>query len=710
MRRTGVGAVSLGLVLWLGGLPAVGAAADSKVVDSLAAPSSEQCSAPQPELSGGFDHFGYTFADSREPGGPAYSWVEISATGTAVALTDDASSAALPIGFSFPFYGAAQSNLYISSNGFVSFGAGSTALANTCGGAAVPNNIIALMWDDLDPGDTSDQVYYQSFTTCPVGSGACFVVQYQNYHFWPGVAGGGTVAGTFEAILFADGKILLQYADAGAEAGLEATVGIENAAGTDQLIYSCNKAILADRLAIRFSPAWRQRRDAPSTVYRYTRAQCAGEPESFYLISGFANGLHTAETKRYDALSNTWRILAPYPGGGGAGLEGAAGVCVKDAVYVVGGWATTATTDFYRYNIASNTWTALAAAPRPAVLGALGSWGGKIVLAGGTPDGMTMSSEVNIYDIATNTWTGTGAAMPAAQAGAGYAQSGRYLYVVGGYGVATPAANVDVTQRYDMQNNEWTLGPAFTSARADLALAITQDHLYAIGGDASGGGYWDSSSTVERLDYRSWPIGAWEPAPSLSLPRMALTGGFSTNSLAGGEVWAVGGTAQGMSPGPTTQYMRAQRSNHLATNASFEAGTKVPRFWRASRFGRTDGRSRLQKKFGAFSVQIAGTTAVKSMTQSIPLSGAAYDSFVLSGWSRANKPRGAGIYELSARISYADGTSGLYRMSFTKRTHNWEYKERAFVAAKDYVGVDVTLTYGKNAGTAWFDGVQLVRQ
>lgn len=194
----------------------------------------------------GPDGFGYL--GSEVP----FTWVEISGSGTPVPLGDDAFAGPFSMGFTFPFYGVNQTQFFISSNGFLSFGAGSTALTNQCPlpNSGAPNDIIPLMWDDLDPGDTGDLVYYQYFAQCPVGMGACMVVQYENYHHYPG---GGAIAGTFEAILFQNGSILVQYEDAGAEEGAESTTGIENnnQPADYGLTYACNApGSLHDGLAI----------------------------------------------------------------------------------------------------------------------------------------------------------------------------------------------------------------------------------------------------------------------------------------------------------------------------------------------------------------------------------------------------------------------------------------------------------------------------
>ena len=181
-----------------------------------------------------------------------YAWVDIASTGTSVLLSDDGYSSAIPLGFSFPLYEVTFADFYIASNGYLSFGSGSSTLTNQCPlpNATTPNNIIPILWDDLDPGDTGDLVYYQGFSYCPVGSGACMVVQYQNYHHYPG---GGTIAGTFEAILFDNGSVLMQYLDAGAEEGSGSTTGLE---GNDTpsdfgLTFACDTpASLYDGLAM----------------------------------------------------------------------------------------------------------------------------------------------------------------------------------------------------------------------------------------------------------------------------------------------------------------------------------------------------------------------------------------------------------------------------------------------------------------------------
>jgi len=191
----------------------------------------------------------------------------------------------------------------------------------------------------------------------------------------------------------------------------------------------------------------------------------------------------------------------------------------------------------------------------------MGAWDGQIFLIGGDSDffiGGT-SNEVNIYDIASGAWVGNGASMPAAAVAAGFVQVGEHVYVVGGWGDASPGSNVDVTQRYDLSADGWETGPSFDSARSDLALAATSENLYAIGGDANGGSFFDSSNLVEALDYAAWPGGAWtdtdDPLPT---GLTAMRGGFCTQAVTGGEVWSLGGIDPSFFFVGTNQYRSAE--------------------------------------------------------------------------------------------------------------------------------------------------------
>ena len=203
--------------------------------------------------NGGPDSFGYIYQDSDELDGPGFDFVDIVATGTAVALDDDDYAGPFALDFDFPFYGNDQSEFYVGSNGLLAFGSGSSEWDNDCPlpSANTPHNLMALMWDDLDPYDTGDLVYYQTLPSCPYGSGYCLVVQYENYHHFPG---GEAIAGAFEAILFDNGNILIQFQDAGDEEGSGSTTGLENADGSDGLTYeSCDTVgSLHDNLAICF--------------------------------------------------------------------------------------------------------------------------------------------------------------------------------------------------------------------------------------------------------------------------------------------------------------------------------------------------------------------------------------------------------------------------------------------------------------------------
>ena len=306
----------------------------------------------------------------------------------------------------------------------------------------------------------------------------------------------------------------------------------------------------------------------PTGVVRYAHAQCLGE-NIFYAISGVApGGVITPANQRYNAATNTWTTLAPIP----SPAEGPSGTCYQGRIYVAGGSAPN-NNSFRIYDIAANTWTVGPPVPFPTAMAHVGAHNGRIYVAGGDGDfspGTGVSNLVGIYDIATNTWLANGANMPTATSSGGFAQLGSFLYVVGGWGPTAPGSNVNQTMRYDMATNTWTVGPTFTSGRSDLVVAATNVALYAIGGDNNGGGFFDLSANVERLDITAWPAGTWTAADPLPSPRSGHKGGYCTRAFfpATGEVWSTGGIA---APFPTfsntNQYLQAEACPSAASVA-----------------------------------------------------------------------------------------------------------------------------------------------
>jgi hypothetical protein len=192
------------------------------------------------------DSFGYRYTDSKAPApNVTFNWVDISSTGTASGVTgDDSYGGSYPVGFNFTFYGNTYTTFYISTNGFIRFGGGSSDLSNdNIPSTNTPNNIIAAYWDDLYiPSNT---IYYQTTGVEPFRS---LVVEYYQVR----VLGSSNLM-TFEIILNETGDVWLQYLTMNGMTGSSGTAGMENSAGTIGVRYSYNTASLQDNLAVKIS-------------------------------------------------------------------------------------------------------------------------------------------------------------------------------------------------------------------------------------------------------------------------------------------------------------------------------------------------------------------------------------------------------------------------------------------------------------------------
>ena len=200
--------------------------------------------------TGGPDGYGYQWIDSNEPGWTPPAYLDPPTTFTDVG-DDDYVEVTLP--FDFLFYGTLYNTIYICSNGYAAFGGGDyTDFSNEPipdTSSSEPNNALYVYWDDMRPpsGGHIDTATYV------VDGKRVFVIEWDSI---PRFYDAG--AYTFEIQLYEDGdsmaflyQSVVGY-DASYDSAASATIGIENADGTDGLQYSYNTKSVGDGDVILF--------------------------------------------------------------------------------------------------------------------------------------------------------------------------------------------------------------------------------------------------------------------------------------------------------------------------------------------------------------------------------------------------------------------------------------------------------------------------
>ncbi len=179
---------------------------------------------------GGPDSNGYVFIDSQEEGGPAFTWIDITDTGTDVTgWQDDITQGPYDLPFSFNFYGTDYTQFYVCSNGWISFSANQGDEYNNAmiPSTGTPNNGIFWFWDDLFPTG-SDHMYYEE-----VEDGH-FVIQFGNDDYiWDEML-------YAQVHLYDTGHIIISYDESSTQGITGETIGIENSDGTVGLQVSYN--------------------------------------------------------------------------------------------------------------------------------------------------------------------------------------------------------------------------------------------------------------------------------------------------------------------------------------------------------------------------------------------------------------------------------------------------------------------------------------
>jgi hypothetical protein len=178
---------------------------------------------------------------------PTFNFQDISGTGTFISLGDDEVSGAIPLGFSFSFFGTNYTNVYVSSNGFL------TVLPaqndGCCSGQPLPNasnplGVIAGWWEDLNR--PQGNIRYQTLGT--PGS-QTFITQYTNVpHFFDGPQV------TFQIKLFeGTNNIEVHYPNAVSDGGTH-SAGIDNPTGTIGNQFYLGTAALPANTAVLYTP------------------------------------------------------------------------------------------------------------------------------------------------------------------------------------------------------------------------------------------------------------------------------------------------------------------------------------------------------------------------------------------------------------------------------------------------------------------------
>jgi subtilisin-like proprotein convertase family protein len=205
---------------------------------------------------GGPDAFGYHYVDNQGGDTATYSWIELrgdpAATWLDFSNNPDDNVMTFLLWFNFPMYGLAYDTIVVSTNGNIQLETWNTAFSNEClPSGVIGGRMICVLWDDLhldyggyDPGGDRT-VAYRDF-------GDHIVVEWDSV----GPVFGDSASFKFEAILWADGRIKMQYDHLVNLEPLSQTIGLQSGGTGPRLQYVCDSSghQPVNNLAIWFYP------------------------------------------------------------------------------------------------------------------------------------------------------------------------------------------------------------------------------------------------------------------------------------------------------------------------------------------------------------------------------------------------------------------------------------------------------------------------
>jgi uncharacterized delta-60 repeat protein len=484
----------------------------------------------------GPDANGYSATDS--PTG--VSFIDISSTGTVLpnsSANDDSFDGPIPIGFSFPFYGTAQTQCYVSSNGLITFGAGNSQLdGNLTSG--MNNPTIAVWLDDLYPGNTTG-VRYQTVGSAP---NRTLVVQWSSRTHYS--VRGGEI--TFQAQLReTSGAIAMIYPDTvfgnvSIDNGQSATVGISDAAGNTNgrvLQWSFVSPVITSGTKLLFTRSFTT--SASLTTARYAHSSTL-LPNGKVLVVGGNNSSDSpiASAELYDPASGTWSATSPLSS---SRAFHTATLLPNGKVLVAGGYNGSYLASAELYDPATGTWTStgsLATARAYHTTTLLPN--GKVIISAGFNGGAIASAE--LYDPASGTWTATGPLANARRLHTATLLANGKLLVAGG--AVTGANGIASAELYDPATGTWTATGPLAAARLEHSATLLPNGKLLVAGGYNSGIFLTSAELYDPA------TGTWAATGSLATARtthtatllpngkMLVTGGYgNSNYLTSAEIY-----------------------------------------------------------------------------------------------------------------------------------------------------------------------------
>ena len=164
-------------------------------------------------------------------------------------------------------------------------------------------------------------------------------------------------------------------------------------------------------------------------------------------------------------------------------------------------------------------------------------------------------------------------------------------------------------------------------------------------------------------------------------------------------------------------------SYNFVENSSMEKVTNnLPDGWRGNVLtlsDSVDGKSTAHK-FGSYSFRIVGAPkSKKELVQDIAVSGNEDDTYIISGWAKANAipPTNSDRkFKISVKVIYSDNTEVWKEPAeFNTTVSEWQYTAQAFTlsdgtsANKTPKQISIYLRFFYQSNKAYFDGIQLIK-